>query len=123
MGGAIAFLYAGVFPDDVANLICLDVAGAALVDNKRLLNMIADCIDKCFWFESSDYDVEFPYSYEDMIALVSDAYKGELTRESCEIIVKRGAKLTDDGQNYTFRRDPRVRFAATGMLSMEYVRV
>lgn len=44
-----------------------------------------------------------------MIDLVADAYKGSVTRESCEVLMKRGMAPSPNGKGYHFARDVRLK--------------
>ena len=46
---------------------------------------------------------------KEMIDLVADAYKGSVTRESCEILMKRGMAPSPNGKGYHFARDVRLK--------------
>jgi pimeloyl-ACP methyl ester carboxylesterase len=60
-----------------------------------------------------------------MIELMLDAYKGALTKESCEIMMKRGALPATSGDNdvkggsFRFSRDARLKVGGLGFLSMD----
>lgn len=48
--------------------------------------------------------------YEEMVDIVEDAYSGSLTRESCEIMLRRGMyRNPDNPELYHFARDPRLK--------------
>lgn len=121
LGGGICFLYAATFPDEVENFISLDILSATVTHTSLVLNTAADCIDKQLKFEDPIYKNQLVYSYEDMVSLVNDAYKGALTRQSCEIMLRRGSKLADNGEGYIFRRDPRLKVAVFSAFAIEYV--
>lgn len=123
MGGGIGFLYSAIFPEDVDRYMSFDVACATVMDTTRAIGVVADCIDKSLKFEDPIFQNQIAYSYEDMISLVYEAHKGALTRESCEIILKRGTQLSEDGEGYIFTRDPRLTIAGLGVVSAEYVSI
>lgn len=121
LGGAICFLYAAVFPDDVDHYISFDMATIRLLETEKITESSSDCIDKLLKLEDPIFKNQIAYSYEDMIALVHDAYKGALARDECEIVMKRGSKLSENGEGYVFRRDPRLKVAALGTFAAEHV--
>lgn len=46
MGGAIGFLYAASFPDDVEKLISLDIASPVVRDTETVVNMTGASVDR-----------------------------------------------------------------------------
>lgn len=50
------------------------------------------------------------YTYNVMIDIVVDAYKGSITRDKCEILMRRGMSPTKKAPDtYHFARDPRLK--------------
>lgn len=46
MGGAVGFLYAGSFPDDVEKLISLDIASPTVRHTESVVNLTGISIDR-----------------------------------------------------------------------------
>uniref|UniRef100_A0A1B6CVZ9 Uncharacterized protein n=1 Tax=Clastoptera arizonana TaxID=38151 RepID=A0A1B6CVZ9_9HEMI len=63
------------------------------------------------------------YTYNIMIDIVLDAYKGSITRDKCEILMKRGMAPTKKENNtYHFARDPRLKIAGLATLTIDLVK-
>lgn len=124
LGGALSFMYAASFPDDVSKFISIDIAGPTVRDAKRQASITGDCIDRFLNYETLS-EAKVPcYKYDDMIDLVVDAYDGSVDRESVKVLMKRGmapapARINKDG--FHFARDLRLKVAMMGMFSMEQV--
>ncbi|KAG8235445.1 hypothetical protein J437_LFUL015793 [Ladona fulva] len=121
LGGGIGFLYAGSYPDEIDHLVCIDIAGPVIADDKKRVPNTRVIIDKLLGYEKS-LDKVFPaYTYEEAADLVMNAYQGSLTRESCEILMKRGLEKSQDGKGFHFSRDVRLKFAGLGYLHKELI--
>lgn len=122
LGGALSFLYAASFPDDVKRIICIDIASPAVRDPETMVKTTGMSVDKFLTYEKlSDDDVPC-YEYEEMIDVVVDAYKGSVTRENCKVLMRRGmspAPLHTKKQGYYFNRDSRLKVAGLAMMSIE----
>lgn len=124
LGGALSFMYASCFPDDVDKFISIDIAGPTVRDHKKNAEMTGDCIDKFLKYETLPESKTPCYEYEEMIDLVLDAYEGSVTRESVKILMNRGMAPAPKHLNkkgYHFSRDLRLKVSLMGMFSMEQV--
>ncbi|XP_066996708.1 probable serine hydrolase [Anabrus simplex] len=126
LGGAIGFLYAASFPDEVEKLICFDIVHPSVRDLSRTVNETGQCIDKFLEYENMKEAGKPCYVYNDMIDLVWDTYRGSLTRECCEVLMKRGMApayraFSEDTTQYQFCRDARLKIAGMGALTIDLV--
>ncbi|KAL0267664.1 UNVERIFIED_CONTAM: hypothetical protein PYX00_009867 [Menopon gallinae] len=121
LGGAIGFLYAGIFPDEVSNLISIDIVSPTIREVAFQTDNAAGIVDQFLKYETLT-EANMPcYSYEEMIDIVEDAYKGSITRDSCKILMKRGMALTPNNKGYHFSRDVRLKVSGLGLLSQDLV--
>nr|CAD7262405.1 unnamed protein product [Timema shepardi] len=123
LGGAIGFLYAATFPNDIDKLISLDIISPAVREVQKIVNLTGESIDKFLKYEHLTSDSIPCYSYDEMIDLVFDAYRGSLTRTSSEILMKRGMSPAHggEGNSYHFSRDVRLKVPGLGFLSIDIV--
>jgi pimeloyl-ACP methyl ester carboxylesterase len=125
LGGTIGFLYAATFPQDTEKLICIDIAGPAVRSVPYFVQQTGGIIDQFLLGENLTEDTAPSYIHEEMLRIMLEAYKGALTKESCEIMLKRGSKpvLAKDcdmkGERFRFSRDSRLKFGALGFLSLD----
>lgn len=120
LGGALSFMYAASFPDDVDRFISIDLYGPTVRCLKKYASMTGACLDKMLSYENLPLSKLPCYSYEEMIKLVMDAYGGSIDRESAEILMIRGMSsapkhISKDG--YFFSRDLRLKVSLMGMLN------
>ncbi|XP_014237062.1 probable serine hydrolase isoform X2 [Trichogramma pretiosum] len=121
LGGAISFLYAASYPQEVEFVISLDIVSPSVKDVTKTVTITGDHIDKFLKFENLTLDSVPCYEYHEMIAIVEDAYKGSITKESAEILMKRGMQPALIPGKHYFSRDPRLKVSLLGMLSMDLV--
>lgn len=109
LGGAISFLYAASYPDEVEYLISLDIASPSVRDITKSVEITGTYIDRFLKYEDLTLDSVPCYNYKEMIDIVETAYNGDITRESAEILMKRGMQPAPIMNQYYFRRDPRLK--------------
>lgn len=122
LGGALSFMYAASFPDDVDKIICIDIASPAVRAPEHMVKHTPILIDKNLEYENLSEDKIPCYEYEEMIDIVCEAYKGSVTRENCKVLMKRGMAPTPahtKKKGYYFKRDPRLKVAGLAMMSIE----
>lgn len=124
LGGALSFMYAASFPDEVDRFVSIDIAGPTVRDAHKTAASTGDCIDKFLHYETLPESKMPCYGYDEMIELVLAAYDGSVDYDSVEILMRRGmalapAHFSKDG--YHFARDLRLKVALLGMFSMEQV--
>lgn len=126
MGGAVGFLYAASFPDDVEKLISLDIVSPTVKSTESVVNITGVSIDRFLKYESLT-DAAMPcYTKEEMVDLVVDGYQGGITRESAEILMIRGMSPVPPGKKnimqkdgYLFSRDVRLKVAGLGLIPLD----
>ncbi|GLH03624.1 Probable serine hydrolase [Gryllus bimaculatus] len=127
LGGAIGFLYAASFPEEIDKLVQLDIASPTVRDISRVVNDTGTMIDRFLKYENLSVENMPCYNYDEMIGIVVDAYKSSLTKDSSEVMMKRGmvpaasATTNGKGDTYNFCRDVRLKVAGMGMLSLDMV--
>lgn len=123
LGGALSFMYSACFPDDVKKIISIDIAGPTVRNYDKTADMTGSCIDKFLHYEHLPESKLPCYDYDDMVDTAFDAYAGSLTRESVEILMKRGmTPVTGSNKNgYHYSRDLRLKVSLLGMFSTEQV--
>ncbi|CAH0715750.1 unnamed protein product, partial [Brenthis ino] len=122
LGGALSFMYAASFPDEVDRIICIDIASPAVRPPAHMVQNTAGMIEKNLEYENLPEDKIPCYDYKEMIDIVCFAYKGSVSRENCEVLMKRGMAPTPahmKKKGYYFKRDPRLKVAGLGMMSIE----
>lgn len=120
LGGAIAFLYASIFPNDISKYISIDISSPSVRSVSRMLKLSSGAVDKYLQYEMMNSDSVPCYEYKDMIDLVEDAHGGSCTRQSCEILMRRGMKSIGDNK-YVFARDPRLKVSSLAFVSEDQV--
>lgn len=122
LGGALSFMYAACFPDEVEKFVSIDIAAPTVRDHIALASKTGDCIDKYLTYETLPKSKMPCYDYDEMIKLVLDAYQGSVDLESCKVLMRRGMAPTNDGKGgYHFSRDLRLKVSMMGMFSEEQV--
>lgn len=123
LGGALSFMYAACFPNDVKKIISIDIAGPTVRNYDKTAEMTGSCIDKFLHYENLPESKLPCYEYDDMVDTAFDAYAGSLTRESVEILMKRGmTSVSGKNKNgYHYSRDLRLKVSLLGMFSTEQV--
>lgn len=122
LGGALSFMYAASFPDDVDKIICIDIASPAVREPSNMVKTAGWGMDKLLEYETLKEDKIPCYEYEEMIDIVCDAYKGSVSKRNCRVLMRRGMMPTPAHMNkkgYFFKRDPRLKVAGLAMMSIE----
>lgn len=122
LGGALSFMYAATFPDEVDRFISIDIASPAIKDPAKIADAIPDSINKFLKYEELTEENIPSYEYEDMVNIMYKAYLGSVTKENCKILLKRciETKVSEDGKKaYYFNRDVRLKIAALAMITID----
>jgi len=109
LGGAIGFLYAASYPDEIDFLISLDIASPSVKNITKLASLTGDYIDKFLKYDLLTMDSVPCYEYNQMLKVVESAYEGSITREAAEILMKRGMQPSYKKDKYYFSRDPKLK--------------
>lgn len=112
MGGAVSFLYAASYPDEVEALISLDIVSPYVRDVKKTADLTGQYIDKFLKYELLTLENIPSYEYDEMIKIVEKAYDGSITKEGAEILMKRGMQAAYEKDKYYFSRDSRLKVKA-----------
>lgn len=118
LGSHHSFMYACIYPDQVETVISVDLTHPITRQVHNWNITIANSIEehfKCEYHSEDDpmTNIRVPvYSEVDAIKRLMDGHSNSLSRESAEVLLKRGARKQRWG--YTFNRDVRLRY-----LSME----
>ncbi len=124
LGGALSFMYAASFPDDVERFISIDIAGPTVRDHKKSAANTGDSIDKFLKYENLPISKMPCYEYDEMIDIVVDAYAGSVDRDGAKTLMVRGmgsAPKSINANGFHFVRDLRLKVSLLGMFSMEQV--
>ncbi|PSN44389.1 hypothetical protein C0J52_05758 [Blattella germanica] len=120
LGGSIGFMYAATFPDDIEKLVCIDIASPTVRGVPYFVQQTGAIVEKFLLHEELQEDTVPTYTYDEMMKIMLDAYRGGLTKESCEIMLKRGAIPVASGDDsYRFSRDSRLKVGGLGFMSLE----
>lgn len=109
LGGAIGFLYAASYPDEVDLLISLDIASPTVKTISKCVTLTKDNVDKYLKYEQHTNDSAPVYDYAEMVDIVMDAYAGSITRESAQVLMRRGTQPAAIPGKHVFSRDPRLK--------------
>lgn len=110
MGGAISFMYAAFYPEEVEFVISLDAASPCVKEIKTYVAETRDLIDK--FIKNDDPNINYKiscYEYDEIVEKYQQVYKDSVDRESAETLLKRGMRpaLQNPGKFY-LSRDPRL---------------
>lgn len=121
LGGSVACIYAGTYPDKVNRLVLVDICRPLLISRRMEILETSDSIaqmyrsfyDQQFQFENgqSKFCVNPGLPMEKHVSKLmrSTRYLEFMTVESAEILVKRVTRLTSkDPELYSLTRDPRL---------------
>ncbi|CAG2059076.1 unnamed protein product [Timema podura] len=105
MGSIISFMYSCTFSDDVNNFIGIDAFKPYSIAPAKLLGTWSSTLDKTLDTMNWHSRNTPTYSYKEMIDLWCKGTKNSVTRDSCEILMKRGAVSKLNDGRYSFTRD------------------
>lgn len=123
LGGALSFMYAACFPDEVKKFISIDIAGPTVRNHDKTAEATGKCIDKFLEYECLPESKLPCYEYNEMVDTALDAYNGSLSRSSVQILMIRGMTPFHNGDKpgYHYVRDLRLKVSLLGMFSLEQV--
>lgn len=64
LGGAIGFLYAGIFPNDIEKLVSIDVVSTSIKEPSVVVTRAAECVDRILAYEKLSESSMPCYEYE-----------------------------------------------------------
>ncbi|XP_057370263.1 serine hydrolase-like protein isoform X1 [Daphnia carinata] len=110
LGGCIAMLYAGVFPEKVDKLVNIDIVRVTTTRAETMHLRLRKTVGKLLKYELAiSNGPEKPISYDTAVEKSINGSFGSLDRKACEIMLKRGLKKVNGG--YVFSRDRRLHAA------------
>lgn len=122
LGAALSFMYASTYPDEVAQIVCIDLYGPPVRSLEKNAEILGMCIDKALSYETLPKTKQPCYEYDEMVDIVMDAYGGSIDRESAKVMMIRGMLPAQDAENrYVFVRDLRLKVSIKAMYSLEQV--
>lgn len=125
LGGALSFMYAASFPNEVHRLIGIDIAGPTVRNLTKIASGTGVAIDRALNYETLSPERIPCYTYKEMIDVVMDAYAGSVNRDSAKVLMRRGMSKVPSADPaadaYHFSRDLRLKVSLMGMFSLEQV--
>lgn len=130
LGAHLSFMYSCIYPQQVESVLSIDLAHPLAVQARNWHITISNSIEEHFKYEKDHEDDPATninvrvYSETEAVKRLMDSHSNSLTRESAEVLLKRGAKKQRWG--YTFSRDLRLRYLSienrlTDELMLEYM--
>ena len=118
LGGAMAVLYAGVFPERVDKLVLLDIVRAETTKPEYMHIRFRKVVNVLLKQEKAiKAGPEKPMSYASAVKRNIYGSCGSLDEEACHILFKRGLRATEGG--YVFTRDRRLKAAPLAFVPKE----
>ncbi|XP_069692351.1 probable serine hydrolase [Periplaneta americana] len=110
-GSAMAFVYAGLYPDDVEKLVGIECGRSLISDAQPLLDALRDSMEQTLAIEERMAASDPPdYTIEELVDKMYEGRFKSVTRESCEVLLRRGMKKSEKNKDrYYLSRDPRVK--------------
>lgn len=107
VGGVLAMLYSGIFPEKVEKLVTLDVVRGIPTIPEKVDRRLRNIVEKLLQYEEDIIaGPEKPISYETAIRRSVRGTLGSLDEKASEIMFKRGLKQVEGG--YALTRDRRM---------------
>ncbi|XP_054286990.1 probable serine hydrolase isoform X2 [Macrosteles quadrilineatus] len=123
LGGAVGFLYAATYPETVDKLVSIDIVCPRVERPEILVDQTKICIDRYLKYESMAGESVPCYDRKTMLNIVEDAYQGSVSRDNCEVLMRRGMKPSPtDEDKYYFSRDARLKIAGLAQFSKDLVK-
>lgn len=115
MGGSVALLFAGLFPDRVLSLVLLDVALPSVVFDTT--STLTDGINKFLQLEALSKSPSPVYGMDDLMERLETASPGQLSEKSKRILLSRATRPVERG--FVLKRDIRAKTSRTFTLPLE----
>lgn len=109
MGGTLALMYSSIFPEDVKNVILLDVIKPASRSPAHLPIGSRQGIDSMLDIEQKMSRSAPVYSVDEARDRLINGMINEITPEAADILLKRGSIPSSSGKGVMFSRDIRVK--------------
>lgn len=115
MGGSVALLFAGLFPDRVLSLVLLDVAVPTIVFDAA--STLMHGINKFLQLEALSASPSPVYSMDDLMERLETASPGQLSEKSKRVLLSRATRPVECG--FVLKRDIRAKTSRTFTLPLE----
>lgn len=109
LGGTLAVMYGSLFPDNVPNIVLLDIIKPLSRTPEALPEVTKDGIDELLKLENKVDDPIPVYSPEEARARLIRGMCGEIAEREADALMKRGTKPSSCGTGVVFTRDIRIR--------------
>ncbi len=120
LGGAMAMLYAGTFPNKVDKLVCLDVVRVIPTKTETIHLRLQKATHKLLKLENAIIaGPETPVSYAMAVERCVVGTFGSLDEKACDVLFKRGLKKVEE-DGYVFTRDRRLLAAPLSFIAKEH---
>ncbi|XP_075217928.1 uncharacterized protein LOC142322736 [Lycorma delicatula] len=117
-GSSACFAYAALYPDDVAQLICIECAHLRLASN--LPEQMKKTFEKTLKYEKSANEIP-SYCYNELVTWFYKGRKERLSLESCKVLLTRGITESKiNKEKYHLSRDASVKLDALGQFSVDF---
>lgn len=117
MGGTVALMFAGLFPDRVLSVVTLDVVVPTVVVDSYLPSVLAHGIFKFLKLEQLTKNPSPVYSMDDLLERLESASPGQLTDKSKTILLSRATRPVECG--FVLKRDIRAKTSRTFVVPLE----
>lgn len=118
MGGTVALLFAGLFPDRVLSLVLLDVVvPMVVVTDSYVPSTLTHGINKFLQLEALSTSRSPVYSMDDLMERLESASPGQLSEESKKVLLSRATRPVECG--FVLKRDIRAKTSRTFVLPLE----
>lgn len=120
-GSLLSLAYSAFFPENVKNLIGIECVRAVIFQNQdSIAEDLKRTIDAALYMEERLSKKPPSYTINEMINMLQKGGRGPgpMSKKTCEIILKRGAKEIAEGK-YLFARDPRLRELPLGRMTKD----
>lgn len=136
LGGALAFMYAATYPEEVEKLINIDIAGPTVRSLDKQADTMGFMIDNWLSYETLPNSKIPSYQYDEMVQLVLSAYNGSVDEEGAKVLLKRGSTRTHpnhpdypnqqhcecmEDKGFYFTRDVRLKKSGLAQFTAEQV--
>lgn len=118
MGGGLASLFAGAFPDRVERLILVEALGPVTTAAEDGPKSLGIAIER-FLKEVGEGDDSRFADREQLVRLRMRA--GHMKPESAQVLIERGSAVSLGGEGFSLRRDPRLNLPSFFRLTEEQV--
>lgn len=118
MGAVVAIMYTAVFPEDVNALISIDIIKTWSYPPEKQASQLKKYFYQYFDNEKKCTQSPLVYTEEELIKKTVEVSKS-LDEKGARIMLKRGAKPSEDGKGLILRRDLRVKTYFIGFIGLD----